>query len=63
MVSALRLGHARRSSWFFRSRMAGDSFRGLPIGSIVIPFWDYLKDSKYEPQKGTTMESMGRFPP
>ena len=33
----------------------------LPIGSIVVPFWDYLI-GKYEPQKGTTMEPLGKHP-
>ena len=27
----------------------------LPIGPIVVPFWDSLINSKYETQKGTTM--------
>ena len=32
------------------------------MGSIVVPFWITLWDSKYEPQKGTTMEPMGTLP-
>ena len=33
---------------------------GLPIGSLVVPFLGItLKDPKYEPQKGTTLEPMG----
>ena len=31
----------------------------LPLGSIVYPFWDNLK-KECKPQKGTTMEPMGR---
>ena len=33
--------------------------RSIPIGSIVVPSWDYLIGSLYEPQKGTTLEPMG----
>ena len=33
----------------------------IPIGSVVVPFWDYLLDPKYESQKGTTMEPIGRL--
>ena len=29
------------------------------MGSGVVPFWDYLMDSKYEARKGTTMEPLG----
>ena len=32
----------------------------VPIGSIVVPLWDYLIGSKYEPQNGTSVEPMGR---
>ena len=36
----------------------------LPIASIVVPFFwfnqFYIKDPKREPQKGTTMETIGR---
>ena len=35
----------------------------LPIGSIVVPCWDYLIGSycKHKPQKKTTMELMDSF--
>ena len=32
-----------------------DQISGLPKGPKVVPFWDYLIDSKYEPPKGTTL--------
>ena len=38
--------------WGFRGSPA------LPIGSIVVPFWDY---PKYIPQKGTAMEPRGMY--
>ena len=35
----------------------------LPIGSIVVPFCEYLiLDPEHEPQKGTTTEPMGTHP-
>ena len=48
--------------WFrgFVLQVTESGFRGLPIGSIAVPFWGYvtLQDPKDKPQKGTTMEPM-----
>ena len=40
--------------------LAAATSKVLPIGSIVVPFWDYLIIGLYKPQKGTTMEPMGK---
>ena len=31
----------------------------VPKGPKVVPFWDYLINSKYEPPKGTTLGPLG----
>ena len=35
----------------------------LPIGPNLVPFCDSLIDSKYEPQKGTTLGPTGSYLP
>ena len=42
--------------WELVQRLKASGNNNVPIGSIVVPFGTSLQDSKYEPQKGTTVE-------
>ena len=50
----------RTVSGLWKTGLAGLGFK-VPLGSIVVPFWGVmLQDSKSKPQKGTSVEPMGR---
>ena len=42
------------------SSITSPKTRSIPIGPKVVPFWDPLINSTYEPPKGTTSGPMGR---
>ena len=46
-------------TWTLAPGLRSSALSSLPIGSSVVPFWDYLIDPRYQPQKGTTKDPVG----
>ena len=44
-----------------RTRIEVQNRTRPPIGSIVVPFWDYIIGFYIKPQKGTTLEPLGKL--